>query len=252
MEIRVNGPREIGYSKSRVFMPKRARDVFSQNWEAGANLSFFLALLCLMVLVLPSIGFAKGDEALYSDVAASVTLICGAAIAWSRRLLFCVTSAVVAGSLLLKWDARLFGGHAFGTWPDLLELAAIAMIIFALLSQIFAVGPVTAMRIQGAIAAYVGFGFLWAHAFAITAKTTPGSFSSGQGAGPFSASDWFYFSFVTLTTVGYGDIVPRSPSARALAIAEVLTGQLYLAVLLAHLVSMRVSGSGSGDHSKPE
>jgi hypothetical protein len=252
MEMRVNGPREIDYSKSRVFMPKRVRDVFSQNWESGANLSFFLALLCLMVLVLPSMGFAKSDENLYSDIAASVTLICGAAIAWSNRLLFWATSVVVACSLVLKWAPRLFGGHAFGTWPDLLELGAIAMIIFALLSQIFAVGPVTAMRIQGAIAAYVGFGFLWAHAFAITAQNSPGSFSSSQGAGPSTASDWFYFSFVTLTTVGYGDIVPRSPSARALAIAEVLTGQLYLAVLLAHLVSMRVSGEPGGGNSKPE
>ena len=51
-----------------------------------------------------------------------------------------------------------------------------------------------------------------------------------------------YFSFVTLTTVGYGDIVPVHRVARSLATAEALTGQLYIAVLLARLVSLEVSG----------
>ena len=53
-------------------------------------------------------------------------------------------------------------------------------------------------------------------------------------------SDWVYFSFVTLSTVGYGDITPVHPIARTLAMAEALAGQLYLAVLIARLVAMEV------------
>jgi voltage-gated potassium channel Kch len=52
--------------------------------------------------------------------------------------------------------------------------------------------------------------------------------------------DWSYYSFVTLTTLGYGDITPVRPIARNLAITEALTGQLYLAVMLARLVAMEV------------
>jgi voltage-gated potassium channel Kch len=122
-----------------------------------------------------------------------------------------------------------------------LDLVAIAMIIVVLLLQVFATGSVTVARMQGAIAAYLGFGVLWAHAFTIAAKVNPGSFRGGLVSG--SLSNWIYYSFETLTTLGYGDIVPLSQTARMLAVGEAITGQLYLAVLLAHLVSMRVSGA---------
>jgi voltage-gated potassium channel Kch len=54
------------------------------------------------------------------------------------------------------------------------------------------------------------------------------------------AVDWIYFSFITLTTVGYGDITPVHPIARTLAVGEALTGQLYLAVMIARLVAMEI------------
>jgi len=57
-----------------------------------------------------------------------------------------------------------------------------------------------------------------------------------------------YYSFVTLTTLGYGDIVPRSEVARGLAIMEALVGQLYLAVMVARLVSLYVAGEGKRNH----
>ena len=55
-----------------------------------------------------------------------------------------------------------------------------------------------------------------------------------------SAIDWIYFSYVTLTTVGYGDITPVLPIARTLAVGEALAGQLYLAVMIARLVAMEI------------
>jgi voltage-gated potassium channel Kch len=55
-----------------------------------------------------------------------------------------------------------------------------------------------------------------------------------------TVNDWLYYSYVTLTTVGYGDITPVRPIARTLAIAEALSGQLYLAVMIARLVAMEV------------
>jgi hypothetical protein len=61
-----------------------------------------------------------------------------------------------------------------------------------------------------------------------------------------TSRSWTYYSFVTLTTVGYGDITPVHPLARSLAVFEALTGQLYPAILLARLVSLEVQSKGSG------
>jgi hypothetical protein len=81
---------------------------------------------------------------------------------------------------------------------------------------------------------------LWAYAYALVARLDPGAFS-----GPVSTADGpravFYFSFVTLTTVGYGDVLPVHPVARSLAMLEAVTGPLYLAILVARLVSLVVA-----------
>ncbi|KDP86646.1 hypothetical protein CF70_006185 [Cupriavidus sp. SK-3] len=63
---------------------------------------------------------------------------------------------------------------------------------------------------------------------------------------PADHSTWIYFSFVTLTTLGYGDITPVAHAAKSLAILEALIGQLYPAIVLARLVSLRVEAGRSG------
>jgi len=72
--------------------------------------------------------------------------------------------------------------------------------------------------------------------------TAAGAFA-GTGLGGSERPDFIYFSFVTLTTVGYGDVTPVHPVARSLAVAEALTGQLYPAILIGRLVTL-ATGSG--------
>jgi hypothetical protein len=76
-------------------------------------------------------------------------------------------------------------------------------------------------------------------AYAFLQQLYPDAFAGALGE-TLIPQTWIYYSFVTLTTVGYGDITPVHPVARSLAIAEALTGQLYLAITLAHLVALRV------------
>jgi hypothetical protein len=217
---------------------KTAQGLITETWQSQANLSLFLGLEILIAFVLPALGFGREDTQLYSDIGFSVLLFSGVAIAWGQRWLFILTGLVAGMSLLVRWTAWFDRSPRLLLWSDWWTLAAVAAIAFVLLSQIFRPGRVTHLRIQGAIAVYLLFGVFWAHAYHIAAMLVPGSF-----AGPAeltNVSGWAYYSFVTLTTVGYGDITPVSQVARTLSIAEALTGQLYLAVLIARLVAMEI------------
>lgn len=124
-------------------------------------------------------------------------------------------------------------------------VVAVFAIAAVLLWQVFRPGPITVMRVQGAIAAYLCIGAGWAHAYHIVALLDPGAFDAA-GSDASAASSWVNYSFGMLTTVGYTGIAAVHPLAHTLGSAEAVTGQLYLAVLVARLVSMQVSGAGKG------
>jgi hypothetical protein len=97
---------------------------------------------------------------------------------------------------------------------------------------------------MGAVAAYLLLGMIWSLAYYLITLPIPEAFSIqgpfAQGDGESLQSHLFYFSFVTLTTLGYGDIVPVHPIVRMLVILEGVAGQLFPAILIARLVSLQV------------
>ena len=97
-------------------------------------------------------------------------------------------------------------------------------------------------RLVGAVCVYLLLGVIWAVAYTVLNMLLPESF---QGFVPVEGrgwnSEWLYFSFVTMTTLGYGDISPVSATARALAYMQAVFGQLYVAILVAGLVSAYIS-----------
>ena len=112
---------------------------------------------------------------------------------------------------------------------------------------VFAPGQVTFHRVVGAILLYLNIGLLFAALFCFVALIVPNAFTGLQ---PLRdnlaiAANLIYFSFVTLTSVGYGDIVPLHPYARSLANLEAIIGQLYPATLLARLVTLQLEGRRS-------
>ena len=101
---------------------------------------------------------------------------------------------------------------------------------------------ISANRIVGAVAVYLMLGVLWAVAYTITDFTWPGSFKGFEShAGTAWNSEWLYFSFVTMTTLGYGDITPNNEWAGTLAYAQALIGQLYVALTIARVVGLQVA-----------
>ena len=91
------------------------------------------------------------------------------------------------------------------------------------------------------VAGFLLLGLLWTPAYMLVARLNPAAFNlpSGSGTGAtLNNFDAFYFSFITLCTIGYGDVTPASNAARMLAMTEGITGLFYMAVLISRLVSV--------------
>lgn len=127
-----------------------------------------------------------------------------------------------------------------------LGLAFLALVIAALLGSVMRSGAVTSDRIAGAISVYLLLGLAWALAYGLVGVLDSSAFGgvepAAQGAPSEAEYGFLYYSFATLSTLGYGDVVPLSPVARSLAWTEAVTGQLFLAVLVARLVGLQIAG----------
>lgn len=117
-----------------------------------------------------------------------------------------------------------------------LYLFAIAMLIPKLLKM----RDVGISELFGAGSLYILFGLAWALLYRFLEYTIPGSFQLNIGLTP-DLGDFIYYSFVTLTTLGYGDIVPISCQARSLAILEAISGLLTLSLIVARLISLNAA-----------
>ncbi len=208
--------------------------------EPDYGLPALLALLVLMGFVLPSLGLERDNERLYGDIATSLMLISGVAVASAERRTFLLAVLMAIATLAVRWAVWFSPPGTLGAWPELVACATVLVFSLIILRQVVRPGEVDLSRVLGAIAVYLLLGIGWANAYQVAEHFFPGSFVSAT-ATPVAVTDWMYFSFVTLTTVGYGDIVPVHRVARSLATLEALSGQLYLAVLLARLVSLQIS-----------
>jgi hypothetical protein len=215
-------------------------------WEADRGLSILLPLLVIIVFVMPVLLTSDSTGRLASDLAFSVLLIAGAfTAAESRGVRFAVV-AVTAASLLVRWVAAGSPSHALAIGREASTLAMLLLFAMVVAARSYRPGPVTHHRIQGAIAVLLLLGLVWANAYELLHLIHPDAFSGAIGNAP-GALTWIYYSFVTLTTMGYGDITPVHPIARSLAISEALTGQLYIAVTLARLMALHVSAGDKNE-----
>src|SRR6266568_4292481 len=199
-----------------------------------------LIALALLFFFFPFVEEVKGGDVIVSILLSLVLLSAVLAVADRKRVFF-IALVLAIPAIIGRWINHFR--------PDLLPspvfliagLALIAFVVANLLLFVLRAPSVNTDVLCASISAYLMLGLMWTIAYWLVDQLTPGgAFSFNTNAGPRSINGFngFYFSFITLSTVGFGDITPVSRMARWLAAMEAMTGLLYVAVLIARLVSM--------------
>jgi voltage-gated potassium channel Kch len=217
------------------------------------HLALLISILLLFAVTPFAATFRHGILVL--DMAATAILVAGTYALSERKHLFIIAVvlsliSIIAAVLLLVFAER---------WAVILEHICVVILVaffsVSILSYVLGSGRVTIDRIFAAVCVYLLIGFAWTFAYALLEEIVPGSFTALPEVG---RNDYVarvlrlrYFSFMTLTTVGYGDIVPRSSAARTMAVLEAVMGQIYLMVLVARLVGLHIVHA-TGLHSRKD
>jgi Ion channel len=160
---------------------------------------------------------------------------------------FAFISLVTLVVIAVRWVGWLSPTGLSLPVRDVATLLALVLLAAVIAMKVFGSHTVTKDRISGAIAVYILAGLVWADVYQLVMLYVPRAFAGILTLeGAVDRSTWVYFSFATLTTVGYGDIVPVAPIVRSLSNLEALIGQLYPAIVLARLVSLQAAGGSSG------
>lgn len=217
----------------------------------------FLGTLILMLVAAPFLDDLKHGEAI--EVALMTLVLVTGVLAVGRSHRTLVLAVVLAlPAVLARWI-----GHFHPDWvpPEVHTITAlvfIGFVEFELLHFIFRARRVNSDVLCAGISGYLLLGILFMLAFRLVSFLNPadaahaGAFSfniAGASAHDLSRFEAYYFSFITLSTVGYGDITPLSHGARTLAMTEAMTGTLYMAVLISRLVALYSSENQTAGNS---
>ena len=240
-------------------MGKQKESIFrylTESWSEERKLKgLVIALTFDTVIGYPLVSVIGSSAAiqLINDLVIAAILLLGL-FALAR---YKITRMVLGGIILIVISVRsarfVFGAHWLLGWDILLLMAPVVAFVGFTIRHVNEEGPGNSHRIQAAVAAYLLITIAFALGYILISFLIPGAFEFSNK--PPEVDDprygyiFHYFSITTITTLGYGDIVPVHPFSRTLTTIEALVGQLYPAILLARLVSLSVVGRAT--HSDP-
>ena len=199
-----------------------------------------LVALGLLFIAFPFVEEVKGGDIIVSILLSLVLLCAVLAVAESKHVMM-IAIVLAIRAIAGRWISHFR--------PDVVAppvflpagLVLIAFVVANLLRFVLRAPSVNMDVLCASLSAYLMLGLLWTVAYWLVDQLTRGgafAFNTNEGRQSIRGFNAFYFSFVTLSTVGYGDITPVSKVARMLAAMEAMTGLLYVAVLIARLVSL--------------
>jgi len=212
----------------------------------------FLGLLICLVSVMVVAPFLQK----YSPNLPVLRLFLSAALLFSIYAFITDKRTLIIASLLAvpaftsNWASYFFNTATTHFIRDTFSTLFFGYITVTILFGIFRNKTITSDLIYGSICVYLLIGLVWAYVYSALENIFPGSFNFASShlqtnpslnGGQTPLSLFIYYSYVTLTTLGYGDITPMTPPAQSIAILEAITGQFYLVILVARLVGIYIS-----------
>jgi voltage-gated potassium channel Kch len=205
-----------------------------------------LGLLVVIPLILPLVRNEAGG--MFVEILLSVILLTALWNMSQDRQTLRYGLLLGVPAILFRYPLFIIDNDALWVLSTALRVAFIGFVTFALVKRVGTEQSVTTDTIIGAMNGFLLLALLWALVFTTLEIIQPGSFSihASPDLPPDALADsyfpdFFYFSLVTLTTLGYGDINPLSDLARTLSAYEAVAGQLYIGVLIARLISIHAT-----------
>lgn len=205
------------------------------------------ACLLGLIVVLPFVSQTTANIVLLAAVTVSAWLVSGN----GRKTLIPILILGTLGIGLVVMEAVVpafrnsFLEAPFGHLVIIVMLALFAYCVLAILQSLLKATHVSTDEIAGGINIYLIIGFIWAHFYHLLERVSPHSFNI-ELAGEELFDRLVYFSFVTLTTLGYGDVTPQGSAAEVLVMLEAIVGQMYVPVFVTYLLSVHIGQRTSG------
>jgi len=219
-----------------------------------------LAALLVLFVVAPWLSVFTVLTIRVSDLLSLLVLVAGIH-AVQRSLLSVVVIGLLAGGTVAFELLFHFGqGDLWAILANFLALAFLLSLFLVIEFDVFTADTVTTETLAGACCGYFLLAAIFASIYSILLQFDPGALSLWPGATIVPSQLTFqneeygvlgYFSIATLTTLGYGDIVPNSTATRSTAAVEALIGQLYIAVVIARMIGMYIAGRDPGTSERP-
>jgi hypothetical protein len=204
---------------------------------------YLLAMLALLFFAAPFVDDLPGGD-LIEALLLTAVMVCSVVAVGGRRRSLMIALMLITPTLAGKWV-----NHFSPNLPSALIYLISAIAFFGFVVSCFVRFILHAQHVDAnvlcsGLSGYLILGLLWVPAYVMVARINPAAFNlpAGPGGGTtLSGFNAFYFSFMTLSTVGYGDITPVSKGARMLAMMEAIAGLFYVAVLISRLVAIYTS-----------
>ena len=212
----------------------------SEFWSGDLGLTLITISLVVFIFVILPLAEVGLPGRFVLDLVLVGLMVSGALRIGTNRVTTTLAIIVLLTTLIALWASLAHPTPFLQRLSTSLLIVAFLLYIRIVLLVMFRHGPVTWSRIQGGVSAYLFLGLVWASAYQLIEQLHPGSFrfvSHPESVEQLSAK-LAYFSFATLTTVGFGDVAAVQPFARSLATAEAIVGQLFPAILIGALVGM--------------
>jgi len=194
---------------------------------------------------------------LFFNLLMTVTVFYGISAASDSRMHRTLALAFALPWFSLAWAELVYPAAPLwlGVSANVFALLFFILTLYVMLSFVMKAERVDGDLIWAAVAIYLILGGIWYGVYYLVESALPGSFVHTATDIPIDQDELFYFSFVTLTTLGFGDVVPANPVARHAVIAEAIAGVLYLPIVLSRLVGAYAAaavGSASAESNVPE